>query len=386
MKKVLIAAAVAGAFAAPSLMAADLSTNIYWGQGLAFGDNTTTTAGVDSTTDINSIRTGGGNRLMMTWTDTLDNGLGLTAYLSMGNLGQADGGNSGNNVALRNSNIAISGDFGRVAFGTNEHFTETDMINDPLFADYANTAAAIYQQSVGNTGFAFVRRDSRSVWWNSNDMNGLTLKAAYIMGVQASADADQDGHQIGVQYSSGPLTVGVNQAQYNDYNAAGAESGAVARVDPDNAAAIIPGVSAAAVAGTEASITSYRVHYDMGIVMLKAGMWQIEQSGLTGAGINEDATAFEVTGSTLFVSMPLSAGTLYGEFTQTGDQDATTAAGTQALVDSGSDAFDIGFIMPMNANVNAFVKYGERETGIRYDATAGGTEYSELMFGYQLIY
>ncbi len=28
--------------------------------------------------------------------------------------------------------------------------------------------------------------------------------------------------------------------------------------------------------------------------------------------------------------------------------------------------------MPMNANVNAFVKYGERETGIRYDATAGG--------------
>jgi len=67
MKKVLIAAAVAGAFAAPSLMAADLSTNIYWGQGLAFGDNTTTTAGVDATTDINSIRTGGGNRLMMTW-------------------------------------------------------------------------------------------------------------------------------------------------------------------------------------------------------------------------------------------------------------------------------------------------------------------------------
>jgi hypothetical protein len=385
MKKVLIAAAVAGAFAAPSLMAADLSTNIYWTQGLAFGDSTVTDGGADVTTDINSIRTGGGNRLMMTWTDTLDNGLGLTAYLSMGNLGQADGGNSGGSVNLRNSHIAISGDFGRVAFGTNEHFTETDMINDPLFADYENTAAAIYSQEVGNSGFRFVRRDSRSVWWNSNDMNGLTLKAAYIMGVQASADADQDGHQIGVQYSSGPLTVGVNQAQYNDYNAAGAESAAVAAI---NAAGtdVELAAQADAVAGTEASITSYRVHYDMGIVMLKAGMWQIEQSGLTGAGINADATAFEVTGTTLFVSMPLSAGTLYGEFTQTGDQDATTATGTQALVDSGSDAFDIGFIMPMNANVNAFVKYGERETGIRYDATAGGTEYSELMFGYQLMY
>ncbi len=32
MKKALIAAAVAGAFAAPSLMAAELSTNIYWSQ------------------------------------------------------------------------------------------------------------------------------------------------------------------------------------------------------------------------------------------------------------------------------------------------------------------------------------------------------------------
>ena len=30
MKKALIAAAVAGAFAAPSAMAAELSTNIYW--------------------------------------------------------------------------------------------------------------------------------------------------------------------------------------------------------------------------------------------------------------------------------------------------------------------------------------------------------------------
>jgi hypothetical protein len=385
MKKVLIAAAVAGAFAAPSLMAADLSTNLYWTQALAFGDSTVTDAGVDSTTDINSIRTGGGNRLMLTWSDTLDNGLGLTAYLSMGNLAQADGGNPAGGVNLRNSHIAINGDFGKVAFGTNEHFTETDMINDPLFADYNSTAAAIYAQSVGNTTFAFVRRDSRSVWWNSNDMNGLTLKAAYIMGTQASADADQDGHQIGIQYSSGPLTVGVNQAQYNDYNAAGAESAAVAAID-EAGTGIELAAQADAVAGTEASITSYRVHYDLGMVMLKAGMWQIEQSGLTGAGINEDATAFEVTGSTLFVSMPLSAGTLYGEFTQTGDQDATTAAGTQALVDSGSDAFDIGFIMPMNANVNAFVKYGERETGIRFDATDGGTEYSEIMFGYQLMY
>ena len=44
MKKALIAAAVAGAFAVPSAMAADLSTNVYWSTGVAFGSTTTTTA------------------------------------------------------------------------------------------------------------------------------------------------------------------------------------------------------------------------------------------------------------------------------------------------------------------------------------------------------
>ena len=42
MKKALIAAAVAGAFAAPSLMAAELSTNIYWSTGVTARETTTT--------------------------------------------------------------------------------------------------------------------------------------------------------------------------------------------------------------------------------------------------------------------------------------------------------------------------------------------------------
>ena len=40
---------------------------------------------------------------MFTWTDTLDNGIGVTAYLSMGNLDTAGVGG----VSLRNSNIGF---------------------------------------------------------------------------------------------------------------------------------------------------------------------------------------------------------------------------------------------------------------------------------------
>ena len=39
MKKALIAAAVAGAFAAPSAMAAELSTNIYWSTAIGIGED-----------------------------------------------------------------------------------------------------------------------------------------------------------------------------------------------------------------------------------------------------------------------------------------------------------------------------------------------------------
>ena len=98
MKKALIAAAVAGAFAAPSAMAAELSTNVYWSTAVTAQSTTTTVAGVDSTVGQDGVSDGGGNRLMFTWTDTLDNGIGVNAYLSFGNLDTAGFGA----VSLRN--------------------------------------------------------------------------------------------------------------------------------------------------------------------------------------------------------------------------------------------------------------------------------------------
>ena len=55
MKKALVAAAVAGAFAAPSLMAAELSTNIYWSTAVTAQETTTTVAGVIGYLKANEI-------------------------------------------------------------------------------------------------------------------------------------------------------------------------------------------------------------------------------------------------------------------------------------------------------------------------------------------
>ena len=377
MKKALVAAAVAGAFAAPSLMAAELSTNIYWSTAITAQSTTTTVNNADSTTGQDGISDGGGNRLMMTWTDTLDNGVGVTAYLSFGNLNTAGANPSftGDGVSMRNSNIGFSGDFGKIQVGANEHFSETDLIFDPNFADFGATGDALSHITIGTTGFNFTRRDGESIWYTSNSMNGLQLRAVYVMGPAAASDAnaDADGTQIGLTYSSGPLMVGVSQASYNDYAINGGEG------DP--------------IAGTEATMTTLRASYDMGMVTVKAAMWDIEQTGLPAGTTDEAGTAIngvEVSGRSIYVGMPVGGGTLWAQSSKLGDQDVTAVAGgTSALDASDKSGWDVGYVMPMNANVNFFGRYGESETGVNFNtgaANAGSTETEMLMFGWQLVY
>ena len=376
MKKALVAAAVAGAFAAAPAMAADFSANIWWSQGIAVGDTTTdqaTTAANNGKVDAGGLNDGGGNRLMMTWTDTLDNGMGLTAYVAFGNLGFSANEPSfaANTVSLRNSNISLSGDHGTIAFGTTETMSETDLIIDPLIGDYESGAGALAHINVGQTGANFTRRDGDSIWWNSKTFNGFQLKAFYTFGTQLQTqNADPDGLQMGIVYNSGPLMVGLNQAQYNDY-------------------AAVMDETAAAVEGNEASMTSFRAAYDFGAFKVTGAVWDIEQSFSAGNEIN-GANNIQVNGRTFLVTMPVASGTVWVQSSTLSDQDNTTAAtGVSAsVVDSGRDGFDVGYKTPLNANVNAFVRYASAETGLRFDGdvTTGATDFEEYMIGIQLAY
>ena len=394
MKKALIAVAVAGAFAAPSVMAAELSTNVYWSTAITMGDTTTTTAaGVATDVDRGEVQDAGGNRLMFTWTDTLDNGVGVNAYLSFGNLGTANLGG----VNVRNANIGFSGDFGKVQVGTNEHFTETDLLFDPSFGDFGNTGDAISYIQLGQSGFNFTRRDGESVWFTSNDMNGVQLRAVYIFGSQnQTAAADPEGTQIGLSYTSGPLRVGVNQATYSDYSANGGGTDV-------STVTLLNGAASAAVQGSEAQMTTLLASYDLGVVNIKAAQWSIDQSGIaitnstqaTGAGTT---TALEATGRSIFIGMPVGGGTLWAQSSTLSDQDQTVAGVTTPIANSGKSGWDVGYHHAMNSQVNLFVRYGVSDSEIEFNndtSTATGaivdgadtaTEISELMIGWQLMY
>jgi len=368
MKKALIAAAVAGAFAAPSAMAADLQINLDWGQALQFGEVTTTTNLVDSSIDTNNVADAGRNRLKFNFTETLDNGVDVHAYMVFNTGTAADG---GGNVAVRNAYIGFSGDFGTVKVGTEEHFFEVDLIIDPLAADYGATADAIQHINIGQTAFNFTRRDGESIWYTSNDMNGIQFRAAYIMGPQgtsgATAGADQDGNQIGLSYRSGPLFVGVNQATYNDYAASGL-------------------TTAAPVAGTEAKATSLKVSYDFGAFSVTGAMINMEQSGISTAVTGGTATSVSVDSTSLNVTMPVAGGKVWFDISEMGNQDANIAGVTSAIVDSGKDSWDVGYLHDMSAQTYVFVRYGSSETGLNFTSTAASTETNELLFGWLLQY
>ena len=390
MKKALIAVAVAGAFAAPSAMAAELSTNVYWSTAITMGETTTTAAdGTATAADRGEVQDAGGNRLMFTWTDTLDNGVGVNAYLSFGNLGTTSLGG----VNVRNANIGFSSDFGKIQVGTNEHFSETDLLFDNSWGDYGNTGDAIQYINLGQSGFNFTRRDGESVWFTSNDMNGIQLRAAYIFGSQnQTATADPEGTQIGLSYTSGPLRVGVNQATYSDYSANGGGTDA-------SAFALLNGGASAAVQGSEAQMTTLLASYDLGVVNIKAAQWAIEQSGISvTSSTGATATGFEATGRSIYVGMPVGGGSLWVQSSALSDQDQTVAGVTTAIANSGKTGWDVGYHHAMNSQVNFFVRYGVSESEIEFNndtSTATGavvdgaetaTEISEFMFGWQLMY
>ena len=387
MKKALVAAAVAGAFAAAPAMAAELSTNIYWSQGIAVGDTTTTeatTATNNGKVDAGGLNDGGGNRLMMTWSDTLDNGMGLTAYVAFGNLGFSNNEPSfaANTVSLRNSHIALAGDHGTIAFGTTETMSELDLIMDPMAGDYGAGADPLSFINIGQTGANFTRRDGEAVWWNSNVINGFQFKAFYTFGPQTqTATADPDGMQLGVVYNSGPLMVGLNQATYNDYGSSMME-----------VAAGVGGAAVDPVAGNEGQMTSLRAKYDFGMFSVGGATWDIEQTFSAGNEHTDSLAAvnnkYQVNGRMFIVTVPMAAGTVWLQASTLSDIDATVAAtGVSASIrDSGKDGLDVGYVTPVNANVNAFVRYASSETGVNFDATDGATDTEEYMLGLQISY
>jgi len=349
-------------------MAAEGPTiGVYLPLAVMIGDAENSTA--NTTQDRETLKTGGGSRLMFSWNDSLDNGMTLNAYMSLSifDFDQAGG------VSSRNSYLGLAGDFGSIKLGANEHFFETDAIFDGYAADWArlvsNTDAdldggsGLGYQVIGRTGHGFVRRDTNSIWWTSNDLNGLTVKAAHIFSSDATADnaADESGYQLGVNYAIGGLSIKANIAKYDDI---GVATGG------------LTAAATAAEAGDELEGTEFIFGYDFGAF---STTFMLIDMSHTDAGLNQTT---EVNGYAANVTMPVATGRVLLNFGDLGDQDQ----GGVAVADSGKSGFDIGYQHDMSANTYTFVRYSSTEQGANFTAAGGAQEFDAFIAGIVFSY
>ena len=201
MKRNLIALAVAGAFLAPAAAMADGSGvtlsgvvhgDIGFGKEKAdngdkvykFQPNIGTFAtrwGIDGTEDLG-------------WAQAIF-GLAIDQQFAGNNRCATSGACQTNNnnigdVNNRNSYLGLTGGFGTIKIGQNEHLYEIQQIvQDPDPASENTFSTLSLMTSWGGVHKGFTRRDSQSIWYASPNIGGATIEAAYI----TSAGGKRDG-------------------------------------------------------------------------------------------------------------------------------------------------------------------------------------------------
>ena len=365
MKKVAIAAAVAGAFSAHAT-AAELTTFLYQEYALQHSS-----AGGTSST---SIADAGSNMLNFSYSDDLGNGLTLIGVYSMTANG-ANAGTQGNNadattvtadtstqtatgIQNRNSQIGLTGDFGKITFGTHELMNELEVIlRDGWDANYNVGGDPIPLTTVtdanGTTGaaqsFTFIERRSQTIEWTSADMNGVVLNAAYVMEDASTAPADEEGTEFNVLYSTGALKLSAGVGSYTD----------------------IAGVS-----GDKYDFSRVSFTYDAGVVSVAGSVTSNEYTDKS-AGVD-----YKSGGRHINVTMPTASGKLIANYMAVGDRDENGVS----QANSSTTGWDVGYLHDLSANAKSFVRYASREEDADYDSSQASSSTEQIMLGLRFVY
>jgi hypothetical protein len=345
MKKVAIAAAVAGVFAT-SATAAELTTFIYQDYALQFND----AAGVSSV----DLGDAGSNMVNFNYNDDLGNGLGLIGSFSMTARGNSDGAG----VANRNSFIGLTGDFGKVTMGTHELKAELNVIlrDYGWDANYQAGGDALAITGIGYAGSAgsksFTARNEGSIEWTSNDMNGLTVNVGIVeTATAATASTDAQGTEVNIGYNIGGIALTAGVGSHDD---------------------------AGGTAGDTLDFSYVTATYDFGAATVSFGAASVD------ARDNSASQDYSQSGQHLSVMMPMANGKVIAQIVSQGNRDLNGAS----VANSGLSGYDIGYMHDASANAKLYVRYLSREQDANYAVASGGTasDTEILQLGMRYVY
>jgi hypothetical protein len=361
MKKVAIAAAVAGAFAT-SATAAELSTFIYQDYALQFNSNSSATA----TKDYSEVTVGdaGSNMVNFNYSDDLGNGLGLIGSFSMTARGGAAGNatSSSGGIANRNSFIGLTGDFGKVTVGTHELLAELEVIlKDGWDANYGGggdpvriTRIGKYSTSTAHKGFT--ARVNNAIEWTSPDMNGLTLNVGYVENAGASSTVDATGTEVNAVYSVGGVRLSAGVGSHDDYGAT---------------------------AGDTLDFSYLTVGYDFGTASVSIGMANVEYYDKDEANTYSTGSAnISQSGNHINVTVPMANGKFIANYMTQGDREEDGTVQTN----SGISGYDFGYLHDASANTKLYVRYLSQSIDSDYATATGAQDTDSLMVGMRYVY
>jgi predicted porin len=247
MKRNLLALAVAGAFLAPAAAIADGSgivlTGVIHGD-VGFGYEKADGGGVvykrqanigtfatrweiDGTEDL-----GWAKAIFGLAMDQKFAGAGAGSSTSTGGGGQNNNNNNIGDLNNRNSFLGLTGGFGTVKIGQNEHQYEIQQIlqdPDPASENTFSTLSLMtnYGVNVDDDGLVggppgFTRRDPQSIWYTSPNFGGITVDLVYVTPAgRKNNSVSPSGIQGAVMWKSAfGLSVYGALAQYTDENTA----------------------------------------------------------------------------------------------------------------------------------------------------------------------
>jgi len=351
MKKVAVAAAVAGAFAT-SATAAELSTFIYQDYALSF--NSASVTGAADYDDV-TVADAGSNMVNFNYSDDLGNGLGLIGSFSMtarGTNSTTAAGGAGN----RNSFIGLTGDFGKVTIGTHELMAELEVIlKDGWDANYGGGGDPARITRIAGTGTAttdpghgFTQRVYQSVEWTSGDMNGLTLNAALVENGGSTAAVDAQGTEINAIYNmAGGIRLSAGTGSHDDCGGT---------------------------AGDTMEFTYVTAAYDFGTFSIAGSVVEVESK--VGSTVHQQG------GSHLNLTMPTASGRVIFNYASQGDRDE----GGVAQSNSGFSGYDIGYMHDASANTKLYVRFLSSSVDADYDWDAAASDKESLQLGMRYVY
>ena len=379
MKRTLVALAVAGAFLAPAAAMADGSGIVLTGVvhgGLNFGEEKRDdgTKVYERQTNIGSFAT----RWEIDGTEDLGWSqviFGLTVDHQFSGAAR-DGSNSIRNnnqvsdssLSNRNSFLGLTGGWGTVKIGQNEHQYEIQQIvQDPDPASENTFATLSFMTNYGfrvnsetSNGKAlpgFTRRDPQSIWYTSPNFGGVTVDLAYITpagGKQtvSGTKIDPSGVQLAAQWKSPfGLSVYGALAQYKDENG-----------DKNKNQAVRLGVG-----------------YGMELFQVDGAFEQLEFKDTDGsflgtAGDKLKRTNFMVSGTVNLGQHHIRAAV---NMAQKAKLNGTT------VNDSGANMYLVGYAYTLSKRTELQVNYGkvDNKANASYNVTAAGNDASKFDVG-----